>query len=105
MGLPSTKTAQGDDSVDRSWIGVSPDYPDRMEQRDPHPSMGTYQTEYDSAYSPRARRAADMSLSSLDRPPWAQQFRAIMKVDPYDIGIGDPATARAYLQAQQSRGR
>jgi hypothetical protein len=27
----------------------------------------------------------------------------IVGADPYEIGIGDPATAQAYLQAQRGR--
>jgi hypothetical protein len=57
----------------------------------------------DPGYRPWESPASPYSLSSLERPPWAQQFMKIVGADPYEIGIGDPATAQAYLQAQRGR--
>ena len=85
VGLPNSPSAE------IGYLGVMQDYPDRAVQRDP--GVRRYD---DTAATP-------YSLSSLERPLWAQQFTKIVGVDPYEIGIGDPATAQAYLQAQRGR--
>jgi hypothetical protein len=57
----------------------------------------------DPGYRPWESAPPSYSLSALERPAWAEQFKAMTRVDPYEIGIGDPATAQAYLQAQRGR--